>query len=242
MRGRAGPLEQLHRALHVERIAEAGVDVDDQGSRRRGRGSAPRFGDLADGDEPDIGPAEARIGDGGAGDVERLEAGRARSAAPTARRSSRARRRRRLRQVVERRVASAIVTSRDRLSSVAGRCADRGRVPCSTNAAVLEHIGARGDVQRLHHILLDQQNARAPRADALDQPEHLLDEQRRKAERRLVEDQELRLAPSARGRSRASAARRRKACRPAGARAPSAAERCRTRVRGCARGCARPRR
>ena len=71
--------------------------------------------------------------------------------------------------------------------------------------------------------------------DALDQREHLLDQQRRQAERRLVEDQQLRLGhQAAADREHLLLAARQRA----GALAPAArrgAGRCRTRARGSAR-------
>ena len=54
-------------------------------------------------------------------------------------------------------------------------------------------------------------------------PEQFLHDQRREPERRLVEQHQLAAAASARGRPRASAARRPRACRPAGGGAPSGA-------------------
>ena len=71
---------------------------------------------------------------------------------------------------------------------------------------------------------------------AADQREHLLHQQRRQAERRLVEDQQLAARPSGRGRWPASAARRRSSCRPSARCAPAGAGRWRTRLsRLCAR-------
>ena len=72
--GGAGALEQAHGALHVERIAEARVDVDDE---RQGADVAdPRrgLGELGHGQEPEVGHAELRVGDAGAGQVDRLVA------------------------------------------------------------------------------------------------------------------------------------------------------------------------
>ena len=66
---------QAHGALHVEGVAVAGVGVDDE---RRGDPVADqrhRFHDLVHGDEADIRPPEARIGNPRAGHVERLESG-----------------------------------------------------------------------------------------------------------------------------------------------------------------------
>ena len=90
---------------------------------------------------------------------------------------------------------------------------------------VLQDVGALRYLEALHHVLLDQQDRPCPRVDAPDQGEHLLDQERREAERGLVEDKQPRLAPSARARWPASAARRPRACRRAGAPAPPAAGR-----------------
>ena len=73
-------------------------------------------------------------------------------------------------------------------------------------------------------VLLDQEHRQPLRAvELLDRAEDLFDDQRREAERGLVEQQQLGPATSARGRSPASAARRPTACRRAAARAPSGA-------------------
>ena len=45
------------------------------------------------------------------------------------------------------------------------------------DGAVFEHIAAMGDGERLHHVLLDQQDRQALLVDALDQGEHGLDQQ-----------------------------------------------------------------
>src|SRR5579883_507436 len=60
--------------------------------------------------------------------------------------------------------------------------------------AALQHVGAMGDRQRLHDVLLDQQNREALAVQSADQGEHLLYQKRRQAERRLIEDEQLRLA------------------------------------------------
>ena len=72
--GGAGAFEQAHRALHVERIAEAGVDVDDE--RQGAHVADPRrgLGELGHGQEPKVGHAELRVGDAGAGQIDRLVA------------------------------------------------------------------------------------------------------------------------------------------------------------------------
>src|SRR5262252_389871 len=63
--------------------------------------------------------------------------------------------------------------------------------------AIIEDISALGHLQALRHILLDQQDGRSLRVDALDQREQLLDQERRKTKRRLIKDQELRLGHQA---------------------------------------------
>ena len=89
--------------------------------------------------------------------------------------------------------------------------------------AVLQHVTVRADVERDARILLDQQDRHAVGMDAPDDREHLLDQDRREPEARLVEQAAASAAPSARVRSSASAARRPRACRRAASRAPSAA-------------------
>ena len=71
----AGALEQTHGALDIERIAVAGVGVDDEMRADAVADQRQRLDHLAHADEADVGPAEPRVGDGRAGDVERLEAG-----------------------------------------------------------------------------------------------------------------------------------------------------------------------
>ncbi len=70
---RARTLEQLHRPLHVERVAVAGVGVDDDGRGDPLAHQAEGLGHFGHGDEADVGPAEARVGDGRAGEIQRLE-------------------------------------------------------------------------------------------------------------------------------------------------------------------------
>ena len=71
----AGALEQAHRALDIERVAVAGVGIDHEMRRHAVADQADGLDHLAHADQPDIGAAQPRIGDGRAGDVERLEAG-----------------------------------------------------------------------------------------------------------------------------------------------------------------------
>ena len=85
--------------------------------------------------------------------------------------------------------------------------------------AGLEHVAAVGDAQRHARVLLDEQDRRALRVDVAGRSRRSCShEDRRQAHRRLVEQQQARAAPSARGRWRASAARRRTACPPSGRR------------------------
>ncbi len=65
------------------------------------------------------------------------------------------------------------------------------------DAAAFQHIGAVRDRERLHDVLLDQQDRQPFGIQPADQREHLLDQQGGEAERRLVEDQELGLAHQA---------------------------------------------
>src|SRR5262249_21639200 len=58
------------------------------------------------------------------------------------------------------------------------------------DAPLLENVGARGDGEGLHDVLPDQAHAHAVGVDARDHLEHLIDDVRRQAERRLVEEQE----------------------------------------------------
>ena len=64
-----------HRALNVQRIAVAGVGVDDQRRRDAVADQSQRIRHFRQGHEADIGTSEPRVGDARAGDVERLEAG-----------------------------------------------------------------------------------------------------------------------------------------------------------------------
>ena len=60
-------------------------------------------------------------------------------------------------------------------------------------------MGAVGDLQRLAHVLLDQQHRQALAMQAPDQREQLLHQQRRQAQRGLVQDQQPRLGHQAAG-------------------------------------------
>ena len=61
------------------------------------------------------------------------------------------------------------------------------------DAAILHHVGAMRDLQRHRHVLLDQQDGHPGPVQLRDEFEHLLDQQRAEAQRRLVEDQQHRL-------------------------------------------------
>ena len=69
------PLEGTHRALHVQGVAIAVVRIDDQRRRHPVADQANGFSDLGHRYQPDVRPAKTGIGDGGARQVDRLEAG-----------------------------------------------------------------------------------------------------------------------------------------------------------------------
>jgi hypothetical protein len=75
-RGRSRPLEQPDRPLHVQRVAVAGVGVDDDGRLDAFAHMRERVRDFARRDKADVGSAQPRVGDRGPGEVKRLEAGR----------------------------------------------------------------------------------------------------------------------------------------------------------------------
>ena len=70
----AGAFQKPHRALHIERIAVAGVGIDDEMRTDAVADQRYRLHDLAHAHQADIRASEPRIGDGGAGHVERFEA------------------------------------------------------------------------------------------------------------------------------------------------------------------------
>ena len=70
-----------------------------------------------------------------------------------------------------------------------GSFADVGGASLQHEHAIVEDIGALRHLKALHHVLFDQQERDALGVDGLDQREQLLDQKRRQAERRLVEDQ-----------------------------------------------------
>ena len=71
----ARALEQAHGALDIERIAVAGVGVDHEMRAHAVADQRDGLDHLVHADQADVGAAEPRIGDGRAGDIERLEAG-----------------------------------------------------------------------------------------------------------------------------------------------------------------------
>ena len=77
------------------------------------------------------------------------------------------------------------------------------------DAAGLQHVAAARGLERIAGILLDQQHAGAGFIDRADGAEDVPHDQRREAERRLVEAQAASAPTSWRGRAPASAARRR---------------------------------
>ena len=82
------------------------------------------------------------------------------------------------------------------------------------------HVGAIGDLDRPRRVLLDEQDRHPFLLQLLEDLEDLVDDERREAERRLVEQQELRAREQGARRSRAAAARRPRASSPGGRRAP----------------------
>ena len=65
----AGALQHLDRAGGVDRVAEAGIGIDDE---RQGDGFAHGgdvLGELGEGQQPDIGRAQEAVGDARAGDI-----------------------------------------------------------------------------------------------------------------------------------------------------------------------------
>jgi hypothetical protein len=92
------------------------------------------------------------------------------------------------------------------------------------HAAVLQHVGALGDLQRLRHVLLHQQDRQAAGA-AADQP-NIPRPAAATGPARARRGSAGAARPSGRGRWPASAARRRSWCRRAARCAPSGAGRC----------------
>ena len=63
--------------------------------------------------------------------------------------------------------------------------------PAGNDAPLHKHVAVMRNSERLMHVLLDQKHRYATIVDALDDVERLLHEQRRQAERRLVDQQQL---------------------------------------------------
>ena len=59
--GRAGALEHAHGATHVDRIAEAGVGIDQQRQRHDIGDRGDRVGDLGQRGQPDVRDAERML-------------------------------------------------------------------------------------------------------------------------------------------------------------------------------------
>ncbi|MNV56391.1 hypothetical protein D3C71_1486710 [compost metagenome] len=72
--GRARPLEAAHGALRVQRIAKAGIGIDDDGRGHPFGNAGQRVFDLGVRGQADVRAAQARIGDGRAGQVQRAKA------------------------------------------------------------------------------------------------------------------------------------------------------------------------
>ena len=115
-----------------------------------------------------------------------------------------------------------------------GEGAARGelaRIPGQRHAALLQHDQAIGALGHPAVVAIDDEGRDARRADLADHAPHFLHDERRQALGRLVEDDELRDASSARARWRASAARRRRAARRGCRAARAGAETLRARAR-----------
>ena len=70
---RAGSLEQAHRARHVERIAVAGIRIDDEMAADAIADQGNRIGHLAHRNEADVGATEPGVGNAGPRDIDRRE-------------------------------------------------------------------------------------------------------------------------------------------------------------------------
>src|SRR5580692_485569 len=69
--------------------------------------------------------------------------------------------------------------------------AEGARIALVHDPAVVQHVSAIGDLDRRAHVLLDEQNREAFPPGRDDNSEHVLDNQRREALRRLVEHEQL---------------------------------------------------
>ena len=151
----AGAFEQAHRTLDVERIAITGVGVDHEMSADPVADQADGIDHLAQADEADVGPAEPRIGDGRARDVHRLEAGllgdqRGQRIVDARRDQDGRTRQARAQGVLGHMLKSQIRAFEFRIGADCGGRAGHDELPFG------EDVGAVGDFQALHHVLLDQ--------------------------------------------------------------------------------------
>ena len=88
---RARLLEQPHRARDIERIAIAGIGIDNEIGIDAIADQRDRINDFGETDQADIRPPEPRIGDGRAGNIERMKPGLCRDQRRRADRKLRAR-------------------------------------------------------------------------------------------------------------------------------------------------------
>src|SRR5450755_248112 len=72
---RTGFLKQPHRTLDIERIAIAGIRIDDKMSIHTIADQRYRLDHFRDADQPDVRPPQTRIGDRRAGNIKRAETG-----------------------------------------------------------------------------------------------------------------------------------------------------------------------
>jgi hypothetical protein len=164
----AGAFEQPHRALDIERIAVAGVGVDNEMRIDAVADQRHRLRDFGQTDEADVRAPEPRIGDRRARDIKRLETGlfgdQRRERIIDARRDEN----RRARQ------ASAEGSFRHRSQSQIsafefGIGSDGAGRAGHHELSFGENVGAVGNFEALHHVLLDQQDRNSVGVDAPDQ-------------------------------------------------------------------------
>ncbi len=72
--GRARALKAAHGALHIQRVAKAGVGIDDDGRGHPLSDARQRVLHLGKGGQANVGAGQARVGDGRAREVQRLKA------------------------------------------------------------------------------------------------------------------------------------------------------------------------
>ena len=103
-----------------------------------------------------------------------------------------------------------LLVSGSKIGSLDARVAQQlGRRAVEGDGSVLEHVAVMGHAQHLARVLLGNQDRRAGGMDRAHALEDRVEDLRREPKRRLVEEQQLRAATSARARAPASAARRR---------------------------------